>query len=80
MMKKYNAEKIPLLPTLLTTGNLVCGFMAFIFAVNDAFRLIDVNGNQGTHLVPYLNSCYLILLAMVFDMFDGIVARLTKTD
>ena len=84
-MKKNSTEKIPLLPTLLTTGNLVCGLFAIKLAMNDAVKLVMPPPDNGGPVsikpfVPYITSCYLILLAMVFDMLDGMVARLTKTD
>ncbi len=56
-------KKIPLLPNLITTGNLFCGFLSLIRSL------------QG----DYLQAAWLILGAMVFDFFDGQVARLQKT-
>jgi len=56
-------KRISILPTLITLGNLVCGFAAIIYAA------------EGEYAV----AARLILLAMVFDALDGQVARLTKT-
>jgi len=73
-------EKIPLLPTLLTTGNLVCGVLAIILAISDAFKLVlPPTGSSQHAFIPYVTSCYLILLAMMFDILDGMAARLTNT-
>jgi CDP-diacylglycerol--serine O-phosphatidyltransferase len=54
---------ITILPSLVTLLNGVFGFSSIILAANDKF-------------VP---ACYLILLAMVADMFDGHLARLSKS-
>lgn len=52
----------PFLPTIISIGNLACGFGAIIFIINK---------------MPYL-AAWLIILAMIFDGLDGQVARLTK--
>ena len=54
---------IYLLPSLFTTGNVFCGFYAFIAVFNDDF---DIAG-------------WAIVLAIIFDVLDGRVARLTNT-
>ena len=67
-------RKIAIVPTLLTLGNGVCGFAAIANA--SKIGSIDV----GTGVDPYFAaSGWLILAAMVFDMLDGYVARLSKT-
>jgi len=57
------------LPTLLTLGNAACGFGAITFAAKVGPQIPAEN-----HLVI---AALLIFLAMVFDMLDGSVARLT---
>lgn len=52
-----------LLPSLLTTGNLFCGFLALLL----------------TTQLRYTEAALAILVAMVMDILDGKVARLTKT-
>ncbi len=52
-----------LLPSLLTTGNIFCGFLAIILTVDG--RPTD--------------AALAIFVAMVMDILDGKVARLTKT-
>ncbi|MCX5777492.1 MAG: CDP-diacylglycerol--serine O-phosphatidyltransferase [Candidatus Firestonebacteria bacterium] len=69
-------KQLSIIPNLLTTGNLVCGFLAIILAVNDALKL----ANYNDFVRPFVFSSWLLLLAMIFDLLDGIVARLTKTD
>jgi len=48
------------LPNLLTLGNLLCGTIAVIFALKNDFEV----------------TFMLVLLGIVFDFFDGFVARL----
>jgi CDP-diacylglycerol--serine O-phosphatidyltransferase len=54
---------IYLLPNLLTTGGLFCGFYAIVAAINGHF----------------VSSAHAILLAGVFDLLDGKIARLTHS-
>jgi CDP-diacylglycerol--serine O-phosphatidyltransferase len=71
---------IAVFPTLLTLGNLVCGFFAIVVAarVEKPEDLAMIAGDLGA-----VDNCrlsgWLILLAMVFDALDGYVARLAKT-
>ncbi len=64
MIKKKN--KLPavyLLPNLVTTAALFCGFYSIIIAVSGS----------------YIESAVYILLAMILDGLDGRVARMTNT-
>lgn len=62
-VKRKGIQKgIYILPNLLTTGNLFCGFFSIIRAING----------------DYLTAAWVILLAGVFDCLDGRVARLTR--
>jgi len=54
---------IYLLPNLLTTAALSCGFFAITSAINDR----------------YVNAAVAIIVALVLDGLDGRVARLTNT-
>lgn len=66
-------RKVYVLPNLFTTASLFCGLMAIlnVFNVAEAPML-------ETHL--YVRSCWLILIAAVLDLLDGLVARLTRTE
>ncbi|MCG8449327.1 MAG: CDP-diacylglycerol--serine O-phosphatidyltransferase [Pirellulales bacterium] len=82
---------IAVLPTLFTLGNLVCGFFAIVVAARIAkpgtidfvpAPKIEVSwpffdSGDPTHNLMFCGS--LIFLAMLCDMFDGQVARLTRT-
>jgi CDP-diacylglycerol--serine O-phosphatidyltransferase len=66
-MKKRRApikmrKGIYILPNLLTTGNLLCGFWAIVSVFQEQFNFAAVA----------------ILLATVFDVFDGKVAKLSR--
>jgi CDP-diacylglycerol--serine O-phosphatidyltransferase len=68
-------KKIAIIPTLFTLGNAVCGFAAIVFASKIDKAAVDA------HLANYYfaYSGALIFLAMVFDAFDGSIARRLKT-
>ncbi|PIE82624.1 MAG: CDP-diacylglycerol--serine O-phosphatidyltransferase [Cardiobacteriales bacterium] len=61
-MKGY--KTIYLLPNLMTTAALFCGFYAILAAYDDRFSFAAI----------------LIFVAMIFDGLDGRIARLTKTE
>src|SRR5207248_6204852 len=60
--------KIYLLPNLLTAGNLFCGFVALTKIVEADISM----GNFGQIKI----AMAFILLACIFDLFDGRVARM----
>jgi CDP-diacylglycerol--serine O-phosphatidyltransferase len=62
-LRAHPRRGIFLLPSLLTTGNLFCGFLALILAADGR----------------YTEAAVAIFVAMVMDILDGKVARLTKT-
>jgi CDP-diacylglycerol---serine O-phosphatidyltransferase len=67
-------KKIAVLPALLTLGNGLCGFVAITFA-SKITTVVDPIEDD----VNFAWAGWFILFAMVFDMLDGYVARLTKT-
>jgi CDP-diacylglycerol--serine O-phosphatidyltransferase len=68
-----NRLKIYFLPNLLTAGNLFCGFVALTKIV-EANLTPDANGL--VNWAPIKVSLAFILLACIFDLFDGRVARM----
>ena len=62
-LKEKRKRGIFLLPSLLTTGNIFCGLLSMIYTLDGR----------------YTESAVAILVAMVMDVLDGKVARLTKT-
>src|SRR5580692_3116546 len=65
--------KIYFLPNLLTAGNLFCGFVALTKIV-EANLTPDANGI--VNWMPIKMALAFILLACIFDLFDGRVARM----
>lgn len=68
---KRRRKMFAVLPTLLTLGNLVCGFGCVTFASK-----LGPEAAQGGQAL--LVAAALIYVAMIFDAFDGSVARLTN--
>jgi len=60
--------KIYFLPNLLTAGNLFCGFVALT-------KIVEADLANGNFL-PIKHALGFILLACIFDLFDGRVARM----
>jgi CDP-diacylglycerol--serine O-phosphatidyltransferase len=60
--------KIYFLPNLLTAGNLFCGFVALT-------KIVEANIPSGDFSQIKL-ALFFILLACIFDLFDGRVARM----
>jgi len=65
--------KIYFLPNLFTAGNLFCGFVALTKIV-EAHLTPDANGY--VNWMPIKMALAFILLACIFDLFDGRVARM----
>ena len=71
---------ISVFPTLLTLGNLICGFFAIVVAARIVKPIGAINLTQLAEDADNLMiSGWLIFLAMVFDGLDGYVARLART-
>lgn len=62
-VKKRLTMYIYVLPNLVTTGNLFCGYFAILQAIHGDF----------------LKAAYAIVAASVFDLLDGRLARLTRS-
>jgi len=60
--------KIYFLPNLLTAGNLFCGFVALT-------KIVEADVASGD-FQPIIVALIFILLACIFDLFDGRVARM----
>src|SRR5206468_1357665 len=66
--------RIYLLPDLLTAGNLFCGFLALTKIVSADITPTSID------IYAIREAIFLIILACVFDLFDGRVARLGGED
>lgn len=65
-------KTLPVFPTLLTAGNLACGITAVLCAAH------YTPGVAAHKWMLFIGAC-MVFAAMVFDMFDGKVARMTHT-
>src|SRR6266540_4957448 len=65
--------KIYLLPNLLTAGNLFCGFLALT-------RIVEADVAAANFSAAIRNAIFFILLACIFDLLDGRVARFGGQD
>jgi len=65
--------RIYFLPNLLTAGNLFCGFLALT-------KIVEANPDLGNFNRIIKQALVLILLACIFDLFDGRVARMGGRD
>jgi len=65
--------KIYFLPNLLTAGNLFCGFVALT-------KIVDADPFADNYFAQIKLALAFILLACIFDLFDGRVARMGGID
>jgi CDP-diacylglycerol---serine O-phosphatidyltransferase len=70
-MSSDREPKIPLLPTLMTAGNILSGFVAIL----QIFK-----GREGEVTVHYYYAIGCILAACLFDVLDGRLARMSGTE
>lgn len=68
-------KHIALLPTLVTLGNIVCGFAAIVSAAQSLVESRLQHAADASHALEF--SAWMVILAMVFDALDGRVARMT---
>jgi CDP-diacylglycerol---serine O-phosphatidyltransferase len=61
--------RIYFLPNLLTAGNLFCGFLALT-------RIVEADFTAANFNVVIRHALFFILLACIFDLLDGRVARM----
>jgi CDP-diacylglycerol--serine O-phosphatidyltransferase len=72
-VRRQRLKYITVLPSLVTILNGVCGFAAIAFASKDDVMCKPLNMSY------FAVSAYLILLAMVADMLDGRLARMSQS-
>ena len=83
MIDEEQGPKIYLLPNLMTAGNLFCGFTATLKIVEGALITATASGDplkqaaaEEAAAGKFHGAIWLILLACVFDLLDGRLARL----
>jgi CDP-diacylglycerol--serine O-phosphatidyltransferase len=86
-MDSSEASKIYFLPNLMTAGNLFCGFVAIIRCIQAKFAsgTESLSGDfletvAKTPAQLYEQAVWFILAAVIFDMLDGRMARMTRKE
>ena len=77
-VRRQRLKYITILPSLITLLNGVCGFAAIVFAS----RAGTSGGGflfQNHHEPPFAAACYMIFIAMIADMLDGHIARISHS-
>jgi len=78
-VRKQRLKYITVLPSLITILNGVCGFAAIVFASKGA-AVGSSNFSYDKLQLPYFAlAAYMILLALIADMLDGRLARISKS-
>lgn len=78
-VRKHRLRYITVLPSLITLINGVCGFASIVFAAKAGH--VDSSGlNVYNSQFPFLSMAgYMIFWAMIADMLDGHVARISHS-
>ena len=78
--KRRRLKSLRFVPTLLTLGSLLCGFAAIYFALRAMQDLAAATLTHERALPPFLSvGAGLVVLGMVFDGLDGLIARATRS-
>lgn len=90
--RRRRLRSLAFAPTLITLGNLVCGFGAIHFAMRELYEFTAGLSAEHIRTFPtgpkvfegmlpsYLSlGALLILVGMFLDAFDGLVARMTRS-
>lgn len=82
---KRRLISVALLPSMATLGNLICGVVAILlclFSIRSVYfvpTMRTINPSLEALFPTYVTvGAYLIVLAMVFDVLDGRLARMTR--
>jgi CDP-diacylglycerol--serine O-phosphatidyltransferase len=78
-IKKRRLKYIAVLPSFITLMNGACGFIAIVFASRSAEVRWNVFFIRSFNMSSLALAGYMIFFAMIADMMDGRVARLTRT-
>ena len=77
--KKRRLKYIAVLPSFITLINGACGFFAIVFASRSPVLGYTLPFLRRANVTSLSMAGYMILLAMIADLLDGRVARLTRT-
>ena len=77
--KRRRLKYIAVLPSFITLLNGACGFIAIIFASRSQDYEWGLFFMRDNSMSTFSLAAYMIFLAMIADVLDGRVARLTRT-
>ena len=77
--KKRRLKYIAVLPSFITLMNGACGFIAIVFASHSPVLSYTLPFIRRSYVSSLTIAGYMIFLAMIADLLDGRVARLTRT-
>jgi CDP-diacylglycerol--serine O-phosphatidyltransferase len=77
--KKRRLKYIAVLPAFVTLMNGACGFISIFFASRNREMRWSLFFRTGFDVSSFTLAGYMIILAMIADMLDGRLARLTRT-
>ena len=77
--RKRRLKYITVLPAFVTLMNGACGFISIFFASRNRELRWNLFFRTGFNVSSFTIAGYLIILAMIADMLDGRLARLTRT-
>ena len=77
-VRRQRLKYITILPSLVTILNGVCGFAAIVLASKGASAGVDHFSYHRLTLPYFAMSGYMILFAMIADVLDGRLARMSK--
>ena len=77
--KKRRLKYIAVLPSFVTLMNGTCGFIAIVFASRSPAIGWSLSFIRRSYMSSLSLAGYVIILAMIADVLDGRVARLTRT-
>jgi len=78
-MRRQRLSNITILPSLITILNGVCGFSAIFFASKGIMAGADNFAYHKLQLPYFALAGYMILVAMIADMLDGRLARMSQS-
>ena len=78
-MRRQRLKYITVLPSLVTILNGLCGFAAIAFAGQAVYAEAGVFSYHKLSVPYFAMAGYMILLAMIADMLDGRLARMSKS-
>jgi len=78
-IKRRRLKYIAVLPSFITLMNGACGFIAIVFACRSAEVRWNVFFARNFNMSSLALAGYMVFFAMLADMLDGRVARLTRT-